>query len=604
MPIKDQIMRMAAGNPQVERAVNGIMAQLRNTPMVPEDLTQAIKMLELVLQHPDRYQQVRQAAIADRLIDPNMIPPQFDKTFVVSLLIALYAMQDKLSQRMAKGGLVEAARRVAAAGRGGDTELVHVNKREEEMLRRVGGAGTVNPNTGLREYKGGFLGSILSVAVPIVSNLIAPGIGELIGSNILAGAALGAAGSAITGGNALQGAVMGGLGQGLGETVGKQLGFEGTQANLVGSGLVGGAVGAATCQGFGKGLASGLAGGALGNLASSAGTGSALGAGVGAAGRAAGSALTAGYSPAQAGLMGVSSGILGGLKYKPSEAVVGSLKPEVSGDVSKVDLSQVPAGAPQLGERYFDDQGQPMVIVQNQQTGILEGVADKGGKWTWDAATQSPKYTYAADIQAPQQQPGALRQLTNAMGVTSGTADKGLLGTGISPTTAAIGLAALSSLSSASPQVQNEVGKLSAAQQEYVNRPSITWNWGKMQQDAAANNMSLSQYMAQNWNRVTSGAYNNPVVARARGGVLNSIAGYAQGSGTGRSDSIDAKLSDGEYVMDAETVSMLGDGSNKAGAQKLDQMRAEIRKQKGKALAKGKISPDARSPLAYIKEMR
>jgi hypothetical protein len=88
-----------------------------------------------------------------------------------------------------------------------------------------------------------------------------------------------------------------------------------------------------------------------------------------------------------------------------------------------------------------------------------------------------------------------------------------------------------------------------------------------------------------------------PTVAAARGGPLSSA---VNGPGTGRSDSIDAKLSDGEYVIDAETVALLGDGSSKAGAAKLDQFRANIRKQKGAALAKGKISPDAHSPDRYL----
>ena len=87
------------------------------------------------------------------------------------------------------------------------------------------------------------------------------------------------------------------------------------------------------------------------------------------------------------------------------------------------------------------------------------------------------------------------------------------------------------------------------------------------------------------------------VVAAARGGPLSRA---VTGPGTGRSDSIDAKLSDGEYVIDAETVALLGDGSSKAGAAKLDQFRANIRKQKGKALSKGKISPDAESPDRYL----
>jgi hypothetical protein len=74
------------------------------------------------------------------------------------------------------------------------------------------------------------------------------------------------------------------------------------------------------------------------------------------------------------------------------------------------------------------------------------------------------------------------------------------------------------------------------------------------------------------------------------------------GTGDGRSDNVNARLSPGEYVMDAETVSMLGNGSNRAGADKLDAMRHNVRKQKGRALVKGKFSPDAkRDALAYLR---
>lgn len=76
---------------------------------------------------------------------------------------------------------------------------------------------------------------------------------------------------------------------------------------------------------------------------------------------------------------------------------------------------------------------------------------------------------------------------------------------------------------------------------------------------------------------------------------------YVKGGGTGTSDSIPAQLSDGEYVIDAQTVSMLGDGSSDAGAAKLDAMRENIRKHKGSALAKGKFAPNAKSPLSYVK---
>lgn len=51
---------------------------------------------------------------------------------------------------------------------------------------------------------------------------------------------------------------------------------------------------------------------------------------------------------------------------------------------------------------------------------------------------------------------------------------------------------------------------------------------------------------------------------------------YACGGGTGQSDDIPAMLHDGDYVMDAETVSALGDGSSKAGMHVLDGFRHQI----------------------------
>ena len=72
------------------------------------------------------------------------------------------------------------------------------------------------------------------------------------------------------------------------------------------------------------------------------------------------------------------------------------------------------------------------------------------------------------------------------------------------------------------------------------------------------------------------------------------------GPGTGRSDEIPALLSDGEYVIDAETVAMLGDGSSAAGAKRLDDLRVKIRKHKGRNLAKGRFSDNAKRPEKYL----
>jgi hypothetical protein len=51
---------------------------------------------------------------------------------------------------------------------------------------------------------------------------------------------------------------------------------------------------------------------------------------------------------------------------------------------------------------------------------------------------------------------------------------------------------------------------------------------------------------------------------------------YACGGGTGQSDDIPAMLHDGDYVMDAETVSALGDGSSKAGMHVLEGFRQQL----------------------------
>lgn len=75
-----------------------------------------------------------------------------------------------------------------------------------------------------------------------------------------------------------------------------------------------------------------------------------------------------------------------------------------------------------------------------------------------------------------------------------------------------------------------------------------------------------------------------------------------EGAGTGRSDSIPAELSDGEYVIDAETVALLGDGSSRAGAKALDELRVNVRKHKGRKLAKGEFSVKAKKAQRYLKE--
>lgn len=76
--------------------------------------------------------------------------------------------------------------------------------------------------------------------------------------------------------------------------------------------------------------------------------------------------------------------------------------------------------------------------------------------------------------------------------------------------------------------------------------------------------------------------------------------GLLRGGTSGQADEVNARLSDGEYVMDADVVAALGDGNTEAGARKLDQMREQVRKHKRSASHKS-IPPAAKDPMKYMK---
>ena len=327
--IRDMIMQMASKDPSLTQGVDAMEAQLQRTPIVPEDMDEAIKLLEYVIQNPDKYKAIRDAAIKDGLIDESTFPPEYDQTMIVSLLIAMYGLQDRLKQRgFSRGGLSVAGRRLMTGGQGGDTMLAHINPREAEVLRRMGGQGSINPNTGLREYKG--LKKILGAVLPIALSIFAPGIGTAISgflapvfgaaSGIAGGALMGAASSKLTGGNVLQGALLGGAGAGLGSQIGKTLtggALSGTAQNMIGSGLIGGVAGEATGKGFLKGAAMGAAGAGISGAVNSADLGGgAFQAGVQGGVQNAGNMLAAGYDPKSALTGGALAGIATGLNYK------------------------------------------------------------------------------------------------------------------------------------------------------------------------------------------------------------------------------------------------------------------------------------------------
>lgn len=74
---------------------------------------------------------------------------------------------------------------------------------------------------------------------------------------------------------------------------------------------------------------------------------------------------------------------------------------------------------------------------------------------------------------------------------------------------------------------------------------------------------------------------------------------HVAGPGDGQSDDIPAWLADGEYVLDAEFVSALGNGSTKAGVALLDELRRQVRAHK-RSGPLSSIPPKSKSPLSYL----
>ena len=603
-----QAIQAAAQDPRFQQALEVAKAELSDAS--PEQIEELIQLFEMMMERPADYGQILAAAVQDDMVEAGDLPEQFDPTIIASLLVVLYKLREGGGEAaaFARGGLA-GARTLARQGRMGDTMLAHISPEEAAMLKARGGAGTINPNTGLPQYFS--LKSFVKAVLPVALTFIAPGIGSAIGGAILgAGASatamaamgsavLGGLGSALTGGNVLQGALLGGLTGGLGGMVGGAVAptMSNAAQSIIGSGIVGGVAGAATGQGFAKGALQGAGGAYLGQQFGQLG-----GAGYQSAGKTFGNMLAAGYDP--------------------KTAVIG-------GGLSGLATSMMPQ--------------QPAPTTQAARTPITSDLPGYEGKFAGQGL--KPSDAVVEGLKMPQGTPGEMARfgttnyLTGEQGVIPGQAPQlvaptaapvagmeGITGTGLTPPADALALptpapgfqmpsvstlgklALVGSLAGSRPEGVNQaIAQMSPDQQEYFNRPNVNWDWNKLQNDAAAANMSLSQYMASYWPQVSGGMYNAvPKLAAggmyaAGGGPLNAVARLVRGGGSGRDDTINARLSDGEYVMDAETVAMLGDGSTDEGARRLDAMRAQLRKHKGKTLARGEFSPNAKSPLAYLK---
>jgi len=135
------------------QAVAELRTMLRGMQL-PQELIDLMKeMVDALLQEPNNYAQNRQELIKEG-VPEDLLPAEFDPMYLMALDMALDQVSQPVIQGFARGGMVKnpISAGIASLGRGGDKMLAHITPREARMLMRAGGAGTINPVTGLPEF--------------------------------------------------------------------------------------------------------------------------------------------------------------------------------------------------------------------------------------------------------------------------------------------------------------------------------------------------------------------------------------------------------------------------------------------------------------------
>lgn len=444
----------------------------------------------------------------------------------------------------AEGGLHDEAMAVRKAGRNGDSRLVHVNDDEFAEMVAEYGEPTINPETGMPEFFLGKLGKILKKVAPIAVSFI-PGIGPV------AGAALGAGMGAISGGG-LKGALIGGISGGLG----------GAGA----AGKIGGTI-------LGKG-ASTVAQKALGDAI----IGGALGA-------------ATGQNPLKAAAMAGGTTLLRG-QFAPKPTTT-TAPPATA---ASTDVAQIPTAAPA-------SMSTPSLSIPNSITGPAPVSAMRlpsmpSYDFSLPSSTQASVDAMSRLAVSPSMQATIGTAATSAPAAAPNFWNKDFLGLGIAKNKyalpAIVGAAALA-------DAMKPKGPKEPTQEEFFGPTFNAKSPGSFRLASLSPQVAPTPEEEDEYYKTMSGYRGFAVGGDVGGKGRSGRSSFAvSGPGDGRSDDIPAMLSDGEYVIDAETVALLGNGSPKAGAKKLDDLRVKIRKHKGKKLAKGKFSHDAKSVDKYM----
>ena len=551
--------------------------------------------------------------------------------------IRLYRMGGPV--HLAKGGSVrDAAETTRRAGRGDDSMMLHVSPDEYDVIEKMWGKAEINPNTGIGEY--GFLSKvwkkvkktvkriaksqIFQIVAPIALSMFVPGLGAAIGgiftgssvaAPIIGNAVIQGGLSAAGGGDFVEGAIKGAVTGGLGDVAGAQISkiapsISANTANVIGASLASGAGAELTGGDFVQGaIAGGLQQAVIDPMMESI--------------AAKGQDVLGLEDPAPGGILArraADEKILniasGAAMYDPATGAyiqpqdftpeqIAAQQPVGAAPGVAADPSVTP-GAGKEGPNLME-----YALPAMMAAGVMGGGGYEEGappELPPHMMEPLPIYDSSREFIGPTD-PSAYYQYGQQGAPQSGeqlfvTADPFAGETG-TPTVApgpAGGLGGSDPVSQmiASGQIVPAAmvagggGQLQMA--GYRQDPN-TGDWLPPQQQ-------LGQGLPQARGGYQRGGEfdywsQNADVPRAAPSVAAS-GRYVKGEGTGRSDDIPARLSDGEYVMDAESVALLGDGSGDAGARRLDEMRQNLRKHKATNLQKGGFSHKAKQPHQYM----
>lgn len=547
--------------------------------------------------------------------------------------VRLYKFGGAVERAYAQGGKVKAAAAKArAAGRGEDEMLVHMTEEELGIIKGMWGEPDTNPNTGLPEY--GFFSKIwkgikkvvkkvvsskiFQVIAPIALSIFVPGLGAMIGG------ALGASGttasvignalvrgglSAAGGGDFMTGAVSGAISGGLGSIAGDQIsklapGLDARTAEIIGSSLASGAGSSVTGGDFVEGALSGAMGEMMRPTME----------GITEKGR----DVFGLREPLEGEVMGVRqyaaedlpTDELGEIDLSTLPQPRGGLE-DVAGVTPGVTQAEVEGGGgkpatkteaaaaaqdPSLIEKY----GMPALMAAGALGG---GEYEPGEPPPLPEGWNDPLPLYEMNRQFTGMDPGSYYTYGQAGAPQSGQhlfmepqPFAGVPGDPTTPTPGAGGdMQAMIAAGQPVPASAVGLGGTQALTQAGYTQDPNTGDWtppqlgaGLPQARGGYQHGGEFDYWSQNAD-----------VPRAAPSVA-ATGRYVKGAGSGRSDDIPARLSDGEYVIDAESVALLGDGSGSAGARRLDEMRQNLRKHKAKNLQKGGFSHKAKQPHQYM----